>query len=623
MLFFDLEADNLLPRLTQAHCLTIIDHQGNIDTFTHPEGVRLGAKKLMQALQNKEIIVGHNIIDYDLPALEKLYPQEIQITKNLRKYVVDTLVLSRLIYSELGDKDMGLIKKDNLPARLRGSHSLKAWGYRLGELKGTYAEETENAWTTFNEEMLAYNIQDVKVTIKLFQKLNTKSFPQTAIELEHKTQWLISRMKQNGFPFDKEKAEKLEQNLRTRHAILDSKLRSVVPQIPDKIFVPKRDNKKLGYIKGIPIQRYKDFNPNSRQQIEWLLLNHFSYHPEEEELYEGDRLKIDDNTFRYISEDEKAPQDIRELASIMEEYLMITKRLGQLIDGKYGWLKMIDETDGRIHGSVNPCGAVTGRATHASPNIAQVPSVSSPYGKECRELFCAPPAWYQAGVDASGLELRCLAHYMARYDGGAYAHEILNGDIHTANQKAAGLPERNMAKTFIYGFLYGAGDEKIGKIVHGDAKDGKRLKKKFLEQTPAIANLKEAIKNTLVEKEKYGKILKWKRKFLRGLDGRPLTVRSLHSALNLLLQSAGALICKYWIIRLEERLLEQGLHHGADFQYMAWVHDEVQVACRTYEIAEIVVSEAQEAMRDTEKYFKFRVRLDTEGKIGKNWKDCH
>jgi DNA polymerase I-like protein with 3'-5' exonuclease and polymerase domains len=212
---------------------------------------------------------------------------------------------------------------------------------------------------------------------------------------------------------------------------------------------------------------------------------------------------------------------------------------------------------------------------------------------------------------------------MARYDGGAYAHEILNGDIHTANQKAAGLPERNMAKTFIYGFLYGAGDEKIGKIVHGDATDGKRLKKKFLEHTPAIANLRDAIRNSLVEKEKFGRVLTWKRKYLKGLDGRPLTVRSLHAALNLLLQSAGALICKYWIIRLEERLLELGLEHGEDFQYMAWIHDEVQIACRTHEIAECVVKEAQEAMRDTQAYFNFRVQLDTEGKIGLNWGDCH
>lgn len=621
MLFFDIESDGLLPDVTKIHCMVIMDEKGEITRY-RPQEVYKGMLRLQEAVEAREFIVGHNIIDFDIPCLEKIFPEDFKVTRLQRKFVIDTLVLSRLIYSDISDKDMGLIRSGKLPGKLMGSHSLKAWGYRLGELKGTYAEETEDAWASFNEDMLDYNEQDVKVTKKLYERLTSKEYPSQAILLEHQAQWLISQMKRNGFPFNVSKAQELEETLRRRHAILDSMLRQVVPQIPDKVFVPKRDNKRLGYIKGVPIQRYKDFNPNSRQQIEWLFLNHFDYHPEEEDLYEGDRLKIDDDTFRYIKSDEKASKDIRRIATIMEEYLMISKRLGQLIDGKYGWLKMVSP-DGRIHGNVNPCGAVTGRATHASPNIAQVPSVSSPYGKECRELFHVPDGWYQAGIDASGLELRCLAHYMARYDGGAYAHEILNGDIHTANQKAAGLPERNMAKTFIYGFLYGAGDEKIGKIVHGDATDGKRLKKKFLEHTPAIANLRDAIRNSLVEKEKFGRVLTWKRKYLKGLDGRPLTVRSLHAALNLLLQSAGALICKYWIIRLEERLLELGLEHGEDFQYMAWIHDEVQIACRTHKIAECVVKEAQEAMRDTQAYFNFRVQLDTEGKIGLNWGDCH
>lgn len=313
-------------------------------------------------------------------------------------------------------------------------------------------------------------------------------------------------------------------------------------------------------------------NPNSRQQIEWIITQHYGYKPNNAELFEDERLKIDDITFAYIKADEHAPAELREIAGVMEEYLMLSKRLGQLIDGKWGWLKCVRE-DGRIHGCVNPCGAVTGRATHSSPNVAQVPAVGSPYGHECRELFTVPHGWYQAGVDASGLELRCLAHFMYPYDNGAYAHEILNGDIHTANQKAAGLPERNQAKTFIYAFLYGAGDEKIGKIVHGDAKDGKRLKKEFLSKTPAIAELRAAIENTLVAQRGFkGEIKKWKRKYLKGLDGRPLHVRSLHSALNLLLQSAGALVCKKWMCLWEENLIKAGYEHGKDFQFMAWVH---------------------------------------------------
>ena len=378
------------------------------------------------------------------------------------------------------------------------------------------AEETADAWAKFNEEMLAYCVQDVVVTKKLYEYLTRFPFPQKAIDLEHEAQWLMSQQERNGFPFDYVKAQELLHVLEGRSAVLDAELRCKVPQIPDKIFIPKRDNKTKGYVKGVPVQKYKDFNPNSRQQIEWLITKHYEYLPDNDELYdEGGRLKIDDITFAFIKEDPATPKELVELAKTFEEYLMVSKRLGQLATGSKAWLKYYDERTGCIHGSVNPCGAVTGRATHSNPNMAQVPAVNSPYGRECRELFKAPDGWLQAGVDASGLELRCLAHFMYPYDDGAYAHEILNGDIHTANQLAAGLPERNQAKTFIYAFLYGAGDAKIGKIVHGDALDGKRLKREFLKKTPAIADLRQAIQDVLIEESYHGQVTKWKRKYLK------------------------------------------------------------------------------------------------------------
>ena len=528
MLFFDIETDGLLDTVTQAHCLVIIDEYDNVTKY-RPSEVHQGAKRLLEAIREGDFICGHNIINFDIPALTKLYSDTFTVPYKLQKNVVDTLVLSRLIYGNIKDSDSGLLRIGKLPGKLYGSHSLKAWGYRLGELKGSYAEETTDAWAQYSEEMLTYCVQDVVVTKKLYEKLMSKNYPQEPITLEHQAQWLMAKQERNGFPFNVFAAQELEVELRSRSSTLDAILRQQVPPIPDKVFTPKRDNKTKGYFKSVPIQKYKDFNPNSRQQIEWLIKNHFKYLPNNEELFEEgtDRLKIDDITFGYLKADPDAPEALRKLAGVFEEYLMITKRLGQLIDGKYGWLKCVKE-DGRIHGSVNSCGAVTGRATHAAPNVAQVPSIGSPYGKECRSLFTVPEGWYQAGVDASGLELRCLAHFMYPYDNGAYAHEILNGDIHTANQLAAGLPERNQAKTFIYAFLYGAGDAKIGKIVHGDAKDGKRLKREFLSKTPAIADLKAAITNALVAEEFRGRVTRWKRRYLKGLDGRPLHVRSIH-----------------------------------------------------------------------------------------------
>lgn len=620
MLFFDIETNGLYYSVTKAHCMVIIDQDGNISKY-RPHEVQEGAKRLLDALVGGDFICGHNVINYDIPVLEKLYPDFV-VDRKYRPQVIDTLVIARLIYGNIKDSDAGRLKVGTLPRNLYGKQSLKAWGYRLGNLKGTYAEQ-EGAWEQFNEEMLSYCVQDVQVTKDLYSYLMMSNYPQKPIDLEHEAQWLMAKQERNGFPFDMEKAQALLRTLTERFAVLDTQLRSKIPQIPDKVFVPKRDNKTKGYIKGVPIQRYKDFNPGSRDQILWVIKNKYNYMPSNEDLFDDNgKLKIDDETFTFIQEDTTAPTELRSLAGVFNEYLIVAKRIGQLSTGKEAWLKHYHTDDGCIHGSVNPCGAVTGRATHSNPNIAQVPRVGNPYGRECRELFRPPEGWWQVGVDASGLELRCLAHFMYPYDGGAYAHEILNGDIHTANQKAAGLPERNQAKTFVYAFLYGAGDAKIGKIVHGDAKDGKRLKKKFLEQTSAIARLRQAVSNALVE-EHHGKIIRWKRKYLKGLDGRPLYVRSLHSALNLLLQSAGALVCKKWICLVEENLIKMGLDHGKDFRYMGWIHDEIAVACRTEDIAKLVVKVSQDSMREAQEYYKFRVQLDTEGKIGHNWSETH
>ncbi len=199
------------------------------------------------------------------------------------------------------------------------------------------------------------------------------------------------------------------------------------------------------------------------------------------------------------------------MVKLLVEYLTITKRVAMV----QSWLESIG-SDGRIHGRVNSCGAVTGRMTHSKPNLAQVPAIYSEYGKECRELWTVPEGKKLVGIDASGLELRMLAHYM---DDADYTEEILNGDIHTANQLAAGLQSRDSAKTFIYAFLYGAGDGKIGEIVGGKAKDGSKLKAKFLDNTPSLRTLR-----TKVDR---GSSKGW----LRGLDGRRLIIRSQHAAL--------------------------------------------------------------------------------------------
>lgn len=628
---FDIETDGLLDTTKRFWCGWLYDSYTDLYTgYTDLDEFFDALNKYGTSGYN---IVGHNICKFDIPALKKLKGERFEF--DVRDVCIDTLVLARLIYSNIKDTDVGLMRSGRLPKALYGSHSLKAYGYRMGELKGTYGEH-EGAWDKFTHEMYEYNKQDVVVTLKLFQKLMAKGYPLKAIQLEHDIAWVMAKQERNGFVFDKDQATKLYSELAGKRQVLYenlvSKGGSWTVYKGDKIY--KRDNAKRGIKAGVPYPQYEEvtFNPNSRQHIAKVLMDR-GWEPTE--MTPTGAPKVDEETL-------KTAKGI-DLTEDILEYLLINKRIAQLAEGDNAWLKLMkDDPDGytRIHGSVNPNGAVTGRATHAYPNVAQVPAGRSPYGEECRSLFRVPTGWYEAGIDASGLELRCFAHFLYPYDHGEYVNEILNGDIHTHNQKMAGLPTRDQAKTMIYCMMYGGGDGKLGEVINGTAKDGKALKERFFNAVPAYKELCSDIERTLITASKWvGGVNKvtWRKRVhpdnsnlsithsILGLDRRVVYVRSPHSALNTLLQSAGALICKKWVCLVEENMRKAGYKHGwdGDFAMMAWVHDETQIACRTREIAEDCVRIAQESMRQTQEFFKFNCQLDTEGKIGANWFDCH
>lgn len=628
---FDIETDGLLDTTKRFWCGWLYDSY--TDLYTGYTDLDEFFDALNKYGTSGYSIVGHNICKFDIPALKKLKGERFAF--DVRDVCIDTLVLARLIYSNIKDTDIGLMRSGRLPKALYGSHSLKAYGYRMGELKGTYGEQ-EDAWDKFTPEMYEYNKQDVVVTLKLFQKLMAKGYPLKAIQLEHDIAWVMAKQERNGFVFDKDQATKLYSELAGKRQVLYenlvSKGGSWTVYKGDKIY--KRDNAKRGIKAGVPYPQYEEvtFNPNSRQHIAKVLMDR-GWEPTE--MTPTGAPKVDEETL-------KTAKGI-DLTEDILEYLLINKRIAQLAEGDNAWLKLMKEDpDGytRIHGSVNPNGAVTGRATHAYPNVAQVPAGRSPYGEECRSLFRVPTGWYEAGIDASGLELRCFAHFLYPYDHGEYVNEILNGDIHTHNQKMAGLPTRDQAKTMIYCMMYGGGDGKLGEVINGTAKDGKALKERFFNAVPAYKELCSDIERTLITSSEWvGGVNKvtWRKRThpdnsnlsithsILGLDRRVVYVRSPHSALNTLLQSAGALICKKWVCLVEENMRKASYKHGwdGDFAMMAWVHDEVQVACRTREIAEDCVRIAQESMRQTQEFFKFNCQLDTEGKIGANWFDCH
>ena len=598
-LIFDLESDGLYFAASKIHSLVIKNSEGQMfschDHGAYQSNVE-GVALLQQGDDSKDLLIGHNIINFDLPLIQKLHPTFSFNIDNVR----DTLILSRLAYPNLADRDMGLIKAGKLPPRLRGSHSLKAWGYRLGIYKGDFGETSD--WQNWTPDMQTYCEQDVNVTHALWEKLKALNLPERAVELEHWFAYIMSKQEKHGFRFNVAKAVELYVSLSKKREEMDEELKSLFNPwfVKDGSLLPKRDNKNSGYTEGAPLTkvRLQEFNPSSRQQIADRLQKIYFWKPKV--FTNSGQAQIDETILSALP---------YPAAKQLAKRFTIEKRIGQLAEGQNAWLKL--ERNGRVHGSINTLGAVTGRCTHSSPNMAQVPAVRAFVGERCRELFHVDEGYVQIGADAAGLELRCLAHYMARYDGGAYSRLLLEDDIHTVNQVAAGLPTRDNAKTFIYAFLYGAGDGKIGSIVGKGPKEGRKLKTDFLTKTPALKRLREDVEAAVESKG-----------VLKGIDSRLLHIRSKHAALNSLLQSAGALLVKQATINLYKAMTAKGYVWGKDWAMVAHVHDEYQLQVRK-ELAEEVAMMAVESFHLAGEQFNWRCPLDGEAKIGNNWAECH
>jgi DNA polymerase I-like protein with 3'-5' exonuclease and polymerase domains len=665
----------------------------------------------IKILENATTRVGHNIVKFDEKAIKKVYPSYDPKGGVFDTLLASQLIYSDMKERDYRRRDLlkgkhGQKRANELwPVNIVGRHGLDAWGIRLGEWKGDYmkikaqelkdhfhaihmaaretglkvadcppkkptkAEIADYVWSTWNVEMQDYCEQDIVVTEKLYDKLSSMGYSQESLDLEHRFAVIIGMMEQGGYPFDRDGAERLEYVLIRRMAEIGQELQSSFPPWEVRTpFTPKANNATLGYVKGKLTHKVKTvtFNPGSRDHIADRLKNKYKWEPTE--FTDTGKPKVDEDVLSKLDYPE---------APLLTEAMMISKRLGQISEGQNAWLKQVTE-DGLIHHEVTTNGAVTGRCTHKRPNVAQTPSVKvkevsdfdpstmellhetdkgtyevallgseGGYGAECRKLWGPPKGMKQVGADLSGLELRCLAHYMARYDKGAYAKELLEGDIHTANQMAAGLPTRGDAKTFIYAYLYGGGDGKIGEIVGAGPAEGKKLKATFLERTPALKAMREAVdvrvsprlrKVIHLRDDQTGEKLYLKngnpklktiyvkndrfKGFLKGLDGRILPIRSPHSALNTLLQSAGAVIAKKATVMMFDEITRRGYIWGTDWALMAHVHDEVQCWARP-EIAEEIGKIAVWAFEQAGLYYNFRCPVTGEYKIGDNWFDTH
>jgi DNA polymerase-1 len=584
---FDIEGDGLKP--TKIHCVVSQDVDTNTVKRFDPSNIEEGFEFLKGATK----LIGHNIIGYDIPAVRDVAGVDLSDIK-----LVDTLVLSRLFN----------------PQR-EGGHSLESWGYRLNFAKGDFGQQGPEVWDTYSPEMLDYCAQDVSLNTRVYRSLvaEARGFSGQCIRLEHEVYKIINQQIRTGFLLDEELAMRLSAEISQKLGELEERVREefkpmVEITVIEAKYLKTGETSKMGFIPetgkstrltdlelgeivstGGPICRrtYTDFNLGSRQQIGKYLI---SYGWKPSKFTPTGQPIVDEGTLKRVK---GIPQ-----ATLIAEYLMLQKRLAQV----NSWIKEVKE-DGRVHGYVNPNGAVTGRMTHSHPNMAQVPSCSAPYGKEFRSCWTVPKGYKLVGIDASQLELRMLAHHM---NDEGYINEILNGDIHTANQKFAGLESRNQAKTFIYALLYGAGDAKIGSVVSRGREAGTELKRRFFDSLPPFKKFKDRVSREAAKG------------FVKGLDGRKIYVRSAHSSLNTKLQGDGAIALKEALVIFDGWIKEKGL----DARIVANVHDEWQVEAHE-SIAEEIGKLGVAAIVAAGESLKLNCPLDGDYNVGDNWSETH
>jgi DNA polymerase-1 len=653
---------------TKLHCIGII----NVDTGERrsyrPDQIDQGLEDLDRA----DVLIGHNIKRHDIPLMKKLKNWQPRAGVQIK----DTMVIARTIFPNVKATDKELVFKGKMPGgkEYQGKHTIAAWGHRLGCPKGDYAKVrraqaiekglTEEAdilafvWGEWNEDMHSYMMQDCETNLALW-----KSFPENyssdALDLEHRIARVCDAMEQAGVPFDLQAAGSLQAELKDKQTELERVLKQrygywYAPVSPDPtkaLFVPKRDNKKLGYVAGQECTKIKqvEFNPGSRDHIARVLMRD-GWTPTK--YTDGGKPQIDEEVIEQII------AQFPEMGGL-GELLMVEKRLSQLCGTDNSLMQSVKET-GNIHGVINPMGTITSRAAHMYPNLGQVPSAKKPYGPRFRTLFYAPPGWRIVGADQQGLELRGLAHYLKPLDGGNYEKVVLEGDPHWLHCQVMGLAagdrdkhnhlhtivREDGAKRFIYAYIYGAGDVMVGSIIYecllnarrnggpegeylykqffkNDVAGentlrsvGKKIRTDFAQRIPGFAELKEKISRQVEAK---GRIV--------GLDGRLIPIRSDHSALNFMIQSAGAIICKRWVSDAFEEC-DRRFHYNWDkpwegqHVFCLWVHDETQVWVRKgleEEIGNILVATARTAGEP----YGFRVPLDSEASYGPNWAATH
>ncbi len=663
---FDIETDGLFD-FTKIHCNVIEEIENGDkqsirytidDTDDYPD-----ISSSLSKLQDYDVLIGHNIISYDVRVIKKLFPDW-----TFSGRFIDTLLLSRLCYPHIRDIDKnaianGKINEDEFKVYNKfkkkwesavGKHSLEAWGLRLKYNKGDFGQDTD--WQEYTPEMLEYCAQDVSLNKKLAWVISDyvqkKGFPLDTIDLEFQVQDIIKSQIDRGWLFDVPKAELLNSKLVTRRFELNKQLQEACPgwdivmktpayyefnigegileyhleastkgELENKIREYKLGNDFPDTLKSLfaeiqpgPLKvKHIDFNPTSRHHIARFFIEQHGWKP---------KKKNDDGSWKVdMAMLENLPYPETDL---LIEYDTVQDSLEKLSEGRFGGYLTFEE-NGRLHGNVNTLGALTHRATHSRPNLGQVPTMGTTYGPEMRELFIVSPGYKLVGVDASQQELCCLAHYTFEWDDGKYAEAVASGDkaartdIHSLNaadvfpidlhhiSKEEHEKYRGKAKTFIYAWLYGAGAYKIAQELGCTKAEAQEIIDRFLLANPAVSDLKQKVVNEYNQKG-----------YVTALDGRHIHGRSAHSALNSLLQCCGAILCKRWMVIIDWHIKRCEY----DAHQVGWIHDELQFEVKEDQ-AELFGQMCVKLMTEVENYYNFKCELSAEYNIGDNWRETH
>ena len=611
-LVVDIEGDGLLPELSRIHCIGVaVVGDPCVITYTDDDPNLPSIREGLDRLKAAKRLIGHNFIGYDMPAINKLYPDTVVFDQ-----VWDTMTMAALVE----------------PSRV--SLALASFGKQFGFPKGDFKD-----FSKYSEEMKVYLERDVQLTARVYDHIQnqlkrlyrTGNDYRPAIRLEHQVQQALALQSNHGFRFDVKSAEQLSVKLTEDISALEQMLSKVFSHEFKPVtgswdfkkrtwrnvdtWKPSVNNRKLGYVKGAPLCRcsYDMFNPGSRQQVARMLNVQYGWVPTD--FTDDGRPKLDESTLSNLDYPE---------ARLLREYFRKTKQQGMLSEGRNAWLKL--HRQGRMHGYVRSCGSRTHRMSHSRPNMAQVDK-----SKGMRSLWVPDHGQVLVGCDADALELRMLASYLHKYDKGAYAEAVLRGkkeegtDPHTINMKAAGLLSRDNAKTLYYALIYGAGDTKIGSIVADDLEQaGKPVPPK--SSFPALGKVaRSRIESGVLG---LGELIQQIQKqaadrgYVTLPDGRR-AASAQRTALNTLLQGSGSILMKQALaLFLFELVPSEGLVHGKDYALLANVHDEQQLSART-EIADLVGGLFAMSISMAGKRLNLPVPFAGDYQIGSSWADTH